>query len=280
MPCIYFPARTSHIVQIATACGDDKFDTYVTPKMPISSAAASVTGLTLRNGRLYSKGQPVEAVSIGAALDNLIQFIKKQNPPVVLAGHNIKTFDCYVLMNALELTGKLEAFLENVSGFFDTKLLFKSAIPGLSSYSQPDLVVYIMGTQYSAHDAVEDVVALQQLVIGSNVDISDKKFDMSTFSIEYLQQSHVHCKRVQKNLPSLLPLIKSKALSEAMARKAAGSDLNYRCLHLAYMRDGVDGIRDVLGEQCGKGPRVTKSVKIIQTVADYFKELLANSNEM
>lgn len=199
--------------------------------MPISSAAASVTGLTLRNGRLYSKDQPVEAVSIGAALDNLIQFIKKQNPPVVLAGHNIKTFDCYVLMNALELTGKLEAFFENVSGFFDTKLPFKSAIPGLSSYSQPDLVVYIMGTQYSAHDAVEDVVALQQLVIGSNV--------------EYLQQSHVHCKRVRKNLPSLLPLIKSKAVSEAMARKAAGSDLNYRCLHLAYMRDGVDGIRDI-----------------------------------
>ena len=65
-----------------------------------------------------------------------------------------------------------------------------------------------------------------------------------------------------------------------MARKAAGSDLNYRCLHLAYMRDGVDGIRDILGEQCGKGPRVTKSVKIIETVADYFKELLANSNEM
>ena len=100
--------------------------------------------------------------------------MQQQNPPVVLSGHNIKSFDCPLLMNALESTGKTAEILQCISGFLNTKkLLFRNAFSGLSSYSLSELITYVTGSDYGAHDALEDVLALQRLVKDSDIDISE-----------------------------------------------------------------------------------------------------------
>ena len=125
----------------------------MTPKKPISIQATEITGLTVRNGKMFHHGKPVESIPISKALDGLMNFITGEN--VYLAGHNIKTFDCHILFNALKLNERVDEFKTKVDGFIDTKLLFKQLKPGLESYSQVNLV------NYSAHDAPEDVVHLQ-----------------------------------------------------------------------------------------------------------------------
>ena len=96
-----FSARTSHITQLAAVHGSDIFSTYVMPKIPITSSATEITGLAVQNGMLFHHGSKVDALSVSAALDSLFRFLEKFNN-VVLVGHNIKTFDCPVLLQALE----------------------------------------------------------------------------------------------------------------------------------------------------------------------------------
>ncbi|XP_033762241.1 transcription intermediary factor 1-beta-like [Pecten maximus] len=136
-------------------------------------------------------------------------------------------------------------------------------MPGLSSYSQPNLFKLITKSNYKAHDAVQDVISLQKLVRESKLEISDESYANATFSVDSAKESHGYAKRVRVNLPSLKGLVGRKILSGAMARKAAGSGLNYSCLKLAYTRNGVDGIRNVFGEKCGmKGSRVWRVLNL------------------
>ena len=48
----FFPARKSHITQIAALHGDDKFSSYVMPKVAISTSASEITGLQSKDGVL------------------------------------------------------------------------------------------------------------------------------------------------------------------------------------------------------------------------------------
>ena len=47
----------------------------------------------------------------------------------------------------------------------------------------------------------------------------------------------------------------------------ATSDLNYAALKLAYCRPEEEGMRQILSEECGGKPRVTRSIKIIHALA-------------
>ncbi|XP_069122588.1 uncharacterized protein [Argopecten irradians] len=271
-------ARNSHITQIAGVCGEDMWSTFVIPKIPISTAAANVTGLTLKNGKLFHHGKPVQAVTVSKAIDDLLDFIQRQSAPIYLVGHNIKIFDCPLLFNTLEACGKLSSFLEHseIRGFIDTKLLFRNAMPGLESYTQENLVKHVTGNEYDAHDASADVVALRDLFMASKISIGDGSLKKATFSVQDAIDTHEHGKRVRTNMPSLQPLISAKVLSVGMARRMAGSNLNIHHVKVAHKRGGTEGVRKVFTETCGKGVRVTKSRKIIDSVSQWMER---NQNE-
>lgn len=107
MLMIFFSARTSHILQVAAVCGDETFSTYVMPMEQITPSASEVTGLKLNNGILYHSEKKVNAISISSALESFLSFIEKQ-ACVILVGHNIKSFDVYVLFHALESCSLLD----------------------------------------------------------------------------------------------------------------------------------------------------------------------------
>lgn len=56
-----------------------------------------------------------------------------------------------------------------------------------------------------------------------------------------------------------------------MSRKIATSDLNYSALKLAFSTGEEEGIRQVLSEERGSRPRVTKSSKIMHSIAEHFR---------
>lgn len=72
---------------------------------------------------------------------------------------------------------------------------------------------------------------------------------------------------------SLRPLIDQKVISEGMGTKIAGSGLSLNHLHLAYRRNGRDGVHKVLSEMSGDcvRVRVTKFKRIIDSIADFLR---------
>ena len=165
------------------------------------------------------KGKPVPSSNIFNALESLIQFLLKQGNCTILSGKNIKSFDCHVLLHAIEACGKMESFKFCVAGFVDTctKLLFHSQFPGLSSYAQQDLVTSFVKTDYPAHDALQDVIYLQTFVC--SVDVCDESRRKAAFSVSSAIYSHVSLKFSSLNLPSLQGLIDSKILTKSMGKK-------------------------------------------------------------
>ena len=109
--------------------------TYVMPKIPITSSATEITRFEVHNGMFFHHGNKVDALAVSASLDSLFRFLEKLKN-VVLVGHNIKTFDCPVLLQVLESCLLLSKLTEVVKGFLDTWLLFKLVYPDRHSYSQ------------------------------------------------------------------------------------------------------------------------------------------------
>ncbi|XP_062579139.1 uncharacterized protein LOC134241063 [Saccostrea cucullata] len=81
-----------------------------------------------------------------------------------------------------------------------------------------------------------------------------------------------HHKNTTKSLMSTLkPLLDQKVISNRMGNKIASSGLSLSHLQLAYRRNGREGVQDVLTEITDNSVRVTKSRKIIDSVADFLR---------
>ena len=88
------------------------------PTKPISAGASRVTQLSVRRGKLYHKGKPVDAVEMKDALQK-----------VVLFAHNANAFDSKRIIYTLMRCNLLNPFRECVAGFVDTLSLFKNVLP-------------------------------------------------------------------------------------------------------------------------------------------------------
>ncbi|KAA0724784.1 hypothetical protein E1301_Tti021909 [Triplophysa tibetana] len=152
------------IVQLAAVCGHHSLNLFIVPRCPIQPGASRVTGFRVRRRRLFLRGRPVLTNSLRESLVSFITFLHTLGRPL-LAGHNIRRFDCHVLARALDEFSLRSDFQRGVSGFVDTLPLARQLLKdrGLKSFTQENLVKNLLGVSYAAHDALEDVRALQKL---------------------------------------------------------------------------------------------------------------------
>ena len=118
--------------------------------------------LTQVQSNLFNQGNLVQRIPTEDALKKFVDFLEKKHKPV-LVGHSIKKFDLPFLGFYLKRFGFWKKFVATVSGFIDTWILLKQEYPGRSSYKQVDLVADLVGETYEAHNAMEDVKAVQKL---------------------------------------------------------------------------------------------------------------------
>ncbi|XP_066523102.1 DNA polymerase III PolC-type [Hoplias malabaricus] len=149
------------IVQLSAVSGEQMFNAYLLPRCPMTFGASKVTGLTTSRRRLLLHGCPVDTIPITEALKRFISFLRTFNRPV-LVGHNCRRFDCPILLRVLRKFSLLEDFLDVVCEFLDTLPLSREMFT-LPKYSQPFLVQFFLDKSYEAHNATEDVRALQDL---------------------------------------------------------------------------------------------------------------------
>uniref|UniRef100_A0A3Q3XLR0 exodeoxyribonuclease III n=1 Tax=Mola mola TaxID=94237 RepID=A0A3Q3XLR0_MOLML len=126
--------------------------------------AAGVTGFRIHKRRLYLHQRPVLTNSLREVLVSFLAFLRMLGHPLVV-GHNIRRFDCPLLARALGELGLRAQFDSSVSGCVDTLSLARELLKGrgLQSFRQENLVRELLGVDYKAHDALEDVRALQAL---------------------------------------------------------------------------------------------------------------------
>ena len=126
-------ATSCHILQIG-AIGPDgqQFSCEVQPKEGITEGASNVNGYYINtNGQLKNTRRtvvPESVLPIGQALNQLLQFLRGYENPIMCA-HNGRKFDDVVLKTALENTNLVAQFVNIVHGFLDTMHLFKDAFP-------------------------------------------------------------------------------------------------------------------------------------------------------
>lgn len=135
------------------------------PRRPIHAGASRVTGFRVTRQRLFLHGRPVLTNTLRESLVSFISFIHMLGRPL-LAGHNIRRFDCHVLARALDEFSLRWDFQRGVSGFLDTLPLARQLLKhtGLQSFTQENLMKNLLpGVSYASHDALEDARALQEL---------------------------------------------------------------------------------------------------------------------
>ncbi|XP_036400158.1 protein PML-like [Megalops cyprinoides] len=155
---------TCDIIQLSAISKERTFNVHVLPRCCMTDEASRVTGFTVRDQTLLLRGRPVETVPLRQALTSFIAFLCSVHRPL-LAAHNAKRFDCPVLARVLREFSLEEEFQQAVDGFLDTFLLSKDLLAKTTvrRYSQQYLVSLFLNKSYQAHNALEDVRALQDL---------------------------------------------------------------------------------------------------------------------
>ncbi|XP_073328793.1 protein PML-like [Pagrus major] len=169
-PLVFFDLETTglgqscEIVQLAAVSGGHSLNLYVIPRCRMQRGAARVTGFRVRRQRLYLHRQLVLTNSLREVLVAFIAFLQMLGCPLVI-GHNIRRFDCRLLARALDELNLRAEFESSVSGCVDTLPLAREMLKDhcLQSFRQENLVRELLGVNYKAHDALEDVRALQAL---------------------------------------------------------------------------------------------------------------------
>ena len=92
-----------------------------------------------------------------------------------------------------------------------------------------------------------------------------------SFSLSWFEEYTKFLSDKKLNLATLQHLVIWRVISKGMNEKIAKSGLCYRHLRLAYERNGEDGIQALFSERFNGIVRITKSKKIISSVAQHFK---------
>ncbi|KAK7072927.1 hypothetical protein SK128_004438 [Halocaridina rubra] len=261
-----------HITQLAAVTSTRTFSQYVIPDVDIEEKVTEITGISFdrEKKQMYHKNQPVEAIPIHQALEKFLQILKYKSQ--VLVGHNIRKFDSSVLFSALEACGLYEKF-HCIVGILDTLELVKKIHPQLHNYQQENIYKIFFADEYNAHDALEDVTALQRIfdyVKKSHTDEIKKH----TFSTQSVHDIWKYNKQMRQNLKSYRLPISNEAISKHMAKIAAGSGLTYNHIKTAHSLHGKDGIEQVFSELTNAGkPRVTKNKRVIEKLFNFMERV-------
>ena len=270
-------AKGAEIMQIGAITYDQRnsFDVYTWPEGPIKKIVTEITGLRKLNGKLVNRNDEVlPTVSLNRGISDFLSFLQEQKQylggrKLILVAHNAHNFDNKHLIRALMTTGNLDRARALIAGFSDTLPLMKAKYPnrkGKGAHSLSGLYEFLLGRNFDAHNAAEDVTALVQVTKAAHITASE--FTTHSLTIHSAIDNLIFCDRTSTLKQTLVPLYKDRdVISDNMARKIALSGLTYDILDAVYRQGGVGQLKDLLLE------RLTKCSRIINAMVQYFDEL-------
>lgn len=122
------------ILQISCVCEKIVFDSYVTPRRPITSGASDIHKLTKSGKNLYKSGKRLYTLSRENLASKLLEYLKKMSKKCILVAYN-DTFDAPRIVNFIEECSSSNYFKEIIYGFTDSLKILKTKLPDLESHS-------------------------------------------------------------------------------------------------------------------------------------------------
>ena len=271
MKTAFLVENDSGIIQIAVIGPHSNYNNYVIPEMPISKAVEESTGVTYTKQQMFVSGRRVNSVPVRQALEELLQFLGDSS--VRLIGHNLKSFGCYVLINAAEACGLNDKFSRTINDFIDLNTIVRNVEKKLPSYELEDVVKHFLRRDAITHDATEDVFTLKRLYqeIGPDAQMTEK----ATFDYEYIVDAKTFTDNKKKNLPDWQPLIKNSVFPKGAAEKAAGHGMTVQGLLAIYQEGGEEKLLAVLSEEDKNThkPKVTDKKGQITQLSKHFSKM-------
>ncbi|XP_052066308.1 uncharacterized protein LOC127705961 [Mytilus californianus] len=255
---------TSQIVEMEV----QTFQEYILPTKPINPKASEVTGLYSDGCSLFYKGQKVNTLSKSGGLKKFIKWLPHK---VVLVAHNSKIFDSKIIVSQLSSVNLVNELQCKVFGFSDTLHIFRQKYPDRKSYKQENLVKDILNRSYNAHNAVDDVQLLNQLMKNSKVSLQD--IINHSFTVKYVHNYLIEFRHKKARLNTFKPVYMSDepVMSKSLCERAAESGLKLGHLNLAISCDDFDGLHRLFSEIDEDGNvRVTKMKRIIKNVYNFL----------
>lgn len=265
-----------HITQVA--CVDtihkSEFSAYVIPQIPIDAGAEKVTGIVFDGSKLKVKGQEVNALTIRDALKKFLEYLENMNN-VVLVAHNGRVFDFRVLSYAINKCGLDQEFVKVVKAFVDSLTVMKARHPKLPSYKQEKLAEHFSLPTYNAHNAVDDVIALDNILAAANC--NDAEVMKHSYSSDCHFKQELFTAAKGRNVRSYDTVIAKGIMKMCFAENIAGSGLALGHLKTIFDRNGEDGLMCVFTSKTDGKPRVSSTTKVLENViaklCDYFSSL-------
>ena len=154
------------------------------------------------------------------------------------------------------------------AGFLDTLSVFRCHTT--PPYKQEKLYKRLIGGTYDAHNAIEDVKALERTI--DTINPSPEESRIHTFKVQYILDVQEYRKNAAFNLIGWQLLIKKGVITKHMAEKAAKSGLRPEHLEFSYTHGGDDAVYSVLSKEAPPfGYRVTNNKAISKKISEYFK---------
>ena len=150
-------------------------------------------------------------------------------------------------------------------------MVAKSLLPDMPSYSQSAIVIRVIGQTYNAHNALDDVVMLQQIC--RHLNVTDNTFLAASVTVDWVLHDNSYHAGKRQRLPTLYPLIQGKILSKSMAEKVAASGLKLSDLRKVFDRGGRDGLKSLFTEKKGRKSSSNISKSIIEKVVKYLESV-------
>lgn len=255
--------RDAEIIQLAMIHNDSTFTRFILPASEIDICASFVSQLTKSGNALYHEQRPVETVDKQQCFTDFNEFLSglySPDRPVLIYGHNARSFDCPRLVDALTSCDLISSFREIVSGFSDTLRAFRSERPELEPHTMEHLVTVGLKEEYVARGALQNVQYLQKL--RETVIIDDDILLQHSFTVVSMIN---RCRYLQRKA-LLQELVQEGVITKYAADKIATCGLDYDHLVRCYQKRGKDGLVDLLT------PVLPKSKDIPQNIAAYLEK--------
>ena len=306
-------SKSAEVCQIAMTdkTGSNTFSQYILPTKDREIHASKVNNLQAVNANgqrlLLKSGQVLPTVELHGALDRFLTFVSdivdqakaktQQDVHTILIGHNISLFDAPILLRHAgeQFASRLQSldvwFADSIPLF---KYLTKSEYPLLKNddgsfpkINQSSLYQALFNESFSAHDALEDVIALKRILFSSKLKLSTKSVVENSCPVnvrhavadmKYLDHRHRLVQTFQGKL--FTSASNASVISKGIVEKIAGSGLPYNDLEKTYRKFGQDGLFALLSKPPSSAsaspstttPRVTRTDRILTAILQHFKD--------
>ena len=246
------------------------FLVYITPSKSIDEKASQVTGLCMVSGQLQCRGIEVSSVSLSEGLRQFYEFLSTFQKKCFLVAHNCK-FDCPRLLTAIDNINFTENYKAIVAGFSDTLPVIKK-ITGLTGKSENKLEQLAINNKIpsiDAHNAINDIIMLEQLII--KLDVKNHQMLESTLT----WNEAVDKKIFNDELPSALQKLHGldTCTSLATTKKLIVAKMSYNLILETFKNDKLIGLLNLFDEDENGDVRVTKCRKVVKKISDFLETM-------